>query len=93
MRKKLIFHWKNYLSDQYGIIQKIAQKIGAHEVTIEIGIGDLFSNGDRDRDRDRDFNLGDRANALLSYVRARMRVHIQCLFQTFYLFDFSSEKR
>ena len=37
------------------IIEKIAKKIGDHKATIEIGIGDHFSNGDRDRDRDLNF--------------------------------------
>ena len=32
--------------------EKIAKKIGDHEVTIEIGITDPFSNGDRDCDCD-----------------------------------------
>ena len=54
MRKKnpLIRLEKN-LYDQN--IEKIAKKIGDREVTIEIGIADQFSNGDRDRDRDRNF--------------------------------------
>ena len=34
------------------IIEKIGKKIGDREATIEIGIADHFSNGDRDRDRD-----------------------------------------
>ena len=48
--------------------------IGDREATIEIAIGDLFSNGDRDRDRDlkcdkdrdrdRDRNFRDRGHAL-----------------------------
>ena len=44
--------------------QKIAQKIGNREATIEIGIGDHFSIFDEDRDRDRNLILGDRAHAL-----------------------------
>ena len=47
--------------------------IGNRKATIEIAIGDLFSNGDRDRDRDlkidqdrdRDRNYRDRGHALL----------------------------
>ena len=49
--------------------------IGNRKATIEIAIGDLFSNGDRDRDRnlkfdedrdrDRDRNFRDPTNALL----------------------------
>ena len=46
------------------MIKKIAQKIGDREATIEIGIADHFSNGDRDRDRD--LNFGDRSHALVS---------------------------
>ena len=48
--------------------------IGDRKATIEIAIGDLFSNGDRDRDRDlrfdkdrdrdRDRNFRDRGHAL-----------------------------
>ena len=44
------------------IIEKIGKKIGDREATIEIGIDDHFSNGDRDRDRDH--NFGDRAHTL-----------------------------
>ena len=44
-------------------MEKIVKKIGDRKFTIEIGIGDHFSNGDRDRDRD--LNVGDRAHALL----------------------------
>ena len=46
-------------------MKTIAEKIGDREATIEIGIADHFSNGDRDRDRN--LNFGDRANALSSY--------------------------
>ena len=48
--------------------------IGDRKATIEIAIGDLFSNGDRDRDRDlrfdkdqnRDRDFRDRGHALVT---------------------------
>ena len=48
---------KNTLST---VSKLIAITIGDRKATIEIPIGDLFSNGDRDRDR----NFRDRGHAL-----------------------------
>ena len=44
---------KNILST---VSKMIAIAIGDRKATIEIAIGDLFSNGDRDRDRDLKFD-------------------------------------
>ena len=61
---------KNILST---VSKMIAIAIGDRKATIEIAIGDLFSNGDRDRDRDLRFdkdrngdrNFRDRGHALV----------------------------
>ena len=55
---------KNTLST---VSKLIAIAIGNRKATIEIAIGDLFSNGDLkiDQDRDRVRNFRDRGHALL----------------------------
>ena len=80
---------KNTLST---VSKLIAIAIGDRKATIEIAIGDLFSNGvrdlksDQDRDRDRDRNFRDRGHALV-------KPHLLSTFFQFFQHIYKMEKK
>ena len=88
-------------------IEKIAKKIGDRKATIEIGIADHFSNGDRyrdrdrnfgkDRDRDRDLNVVDRTHALVKllwkYKSTKKPGLLGCIFKLLKPFNFAWQQK